>query len=184
MIRALPLAALLLLPACVAEDVSTIQMDPRPAPQSAAEVAFVTQLFNDIQPTSIAEGREYCGLLGLDAGGALVATEPRRGRASSCLPPDPRNVDFIVLASYHTHGAYNPEYLTELPSFEDMATDIEDNTDGYVATPGGRLWYVNARAQVAQQLCGRACLVSDVGYVPDPNFPVRTTYTLNDLRAF
>ena len=141
-------------------------------------------IFNDIQPASIAERREFCGLIGLDSNGTLVASEPRRGRASSCLPPSPRNVEFTVLASYHTHGAYNPEYLTEIPSFEDMATDIEDGTDGYIATPGGRMWYVDARNRIARQVCGLGCLVPDPGFRPDPEFPVAPTYTLDDLRAF
>ncbi|MEL6618895.1 MAG: DUF4329 domain-containing protein [Pseudomonadota bacterium] len=178
------LVACLFLSACVVEDVDSIVMAPRATPQSPAEIAFMSRIFNDIQPASIAEAREFCGLIGLDADGTLVASEPRRGRASSCLPPAPQNVDFTVLASYHTHGAWNPEYLTEIPSFEDMATDIEDGTDGYIATPGGRMWYVDARNRIARQVCGLGCLVPDRAYQPDPDFPVSTTYTLDDLRAF
>ncbi|WP_299149620.1 DUF4329 domain-containing protein [uncultured Tateyamaria sp.] len=175
---------MLALGACAPDDLGTVQMAPRALPQSQAEVAFVSRLFNDIQPRSIAEDREYCGLIGLDPAGALVATEPRRGRVSSCLPPDPRFVGFTVVASYHTHGSYSPEFLTEVPSFDDMRTDIEDDTDGYIATPGGRLWYVDARARVARQVCGVSCLIPDPNYREDPDFPVRQTYTLNQLRAY
>ncbi|MEO0400764.1 MAG: DUF4329 domain-containing protein [Pseudomonadota bacterium] len=170
--------------ACVPDDLQTVQMAPRPVPQTQTEVAFVSRLFNDIQPASIAQDREFCGLIGVDARGALIATEPRRGRVSSCLPPAPSSVGFTVVASYHTHGASSPEYLTEIPSFDDMRTDIEDNTDGYIATPGGRMWYVDARRRVARQICGLNCLIPDPNHRDDPDFPVRQTYSLNQLRAF
>lgn len=183
--RALVLCVTLLLGACTAPpDPSAIQMEPRAQPQSQREIAFMSRLFSDIQPASFAARREYCGLIGVDAAGNFIATEPVKGRVSSCLPPDPRFADFQVLASYHTHGAWHPDYLTELPSFEDMRTDIQDGTDGYIATPGGRFWYVDARNRLARQICGRGCLVSDPGYQPDPDFPVSGTYTLDDLRAY
>lgn len=165
-------------------DPSFILMAPRAQPQTQAEVAFISELFNDIQPISISEGREYCGLIGVDARGTLVATPARRGGASSCLPPEDAGPGVTVLASYHTHSHYDPDFWTEVPSFDDMRTDIEDDTDGYIATPGGRLWYVDARAKVARQLCGAQCLVSDANYREDPEFPVQTEYTLDDLRAF
>lgn len=177
-------AVLILLAGCVTEDPTSIQMAPRGQPQTQAEIAFMARVFNDIQPISIAEGREYCGLIGVDATGNYVATKPRRGRTSSCLPPAPAATDFLVLASYHTHGAWTPLYLTEVPSFDDMRTDIEDGTDGYIATPGGRLWYVDARNRISRQICGRGCLIPDPNYTPDPNFPVAQEYTLDQLRAY
>ncbi|WP_415920231.1 DUF4329 domain-containing protein [Tateyamaria sp. SN6-1] len=182
--RLLVLITVLALSGCITPDPASITMEPRALPQNQREIAFMSNLFNDIQPRSIADGREYCGLIGVDANGSYVATEPVRGRQASCLPPDPRFVDFTVLASYHTHGAWHPDFLSEVPSFDDMRTDIEDGTDGYIATPGGRFWYVNARRQVARQICGRSCLVDDPGYQPDPDFDIRQTYTLNDLRAY
>ncbi|MBY5932988.1 DUF4329 domain-containing protein [Tateyamaria omphalii] len=165
-------------------NVADIVMDPRPIPQTATEVAFATDLFNELQVRSIDEGREYCGLIGIDASGDYVATTARRGDAVSCLPPQSAGRNVTVLASYHTHAAYDPEYLTEVPSFDDMRTDIEDGTDGYIATPGGRLWYIDARAQEARLICGAGCLVSDVRFEEDPDFPVRNRYTLYDLSAF
>ena len=176
--------ALIALSACVGDPINTVQMPPRPVAQTQGEVAFVSGLFNDIQRTSIAEDREYCGLIGIDSTGAYVASPPRRGRVSTCLPPTKSSVGFRVIASYHTHGSASLNYFTEMPSYDDMRTDIEDGTDGYIATPGGRLWYVDARARVARQLCGLACLIDDPSHVEDPNYPVRQTYTLNQLRAF
>ncbi|MEM8655481.1 MAG: DUF4329 domain-containing protein [Pseudomonadota bacterium] len=174
----------LALAACDAPDPSTIVMSARPLPQTQAEIAFATDLFNGVQGRSITEEREYCGLLGVDEAGRYVATPPRRGGKSSCLPPMSAGPGVTVLASYHTHGAYDPDFLTEIPSFDDIRTDIEDDTDGYVATPGGRLWYVDARAQEARLICGAMCLVSDVAFEEDPEFPVRTRYTLQDLAAY
>ena len=183
--RHLPLSlALITLTACVVEDLDTMQMAPRITPQNQTEIAFVRRLFNDIQSDSILQDREYCGLLGIDADGAYVATAPRRGRTATCLPPAPSSVSFQVLASYHTHGAASLEYFTEIPSFDDMRTDIEDGTDGYIATPGGRMWYVNARGRIARQICGLTCLASDPNHVEDPYYPVRATYTLDELRGF
>lgn len=172
------------LSACVVEDLNSVAMPARAVPQTQDEVAFVSRLFNDIQVQSIAEDREYCGLIGIDAGGDFVATEPRRGRTASCLPPDPGFANFQVIASYHTHGSSSPDYFTEIPSFDDMRTDIEDGTDGYIATPGGRMWYVDARARVARQICGLNCLIPDPNHTDDPDYPVYQSYTLDDLRAF
>ncbi|MEP1963186.1 DUF4329 domain-containing protein [Tateyamaria sp.] len=182
--RTLPFYLALLLSACAQQDVSSIQMAPRALPQTQAEVAFVSALFNDIQPVSIAQDREYCGLIGLDGNGDYIATQPRRGRKATCLPPDPAFADFTVLASYHTHGSSNLEYFTEIPSFDDIRTDIEDGTDGYIATPGGRFWYVNARQQRASQICGLNCLVADPKHTDSADFPVFQSYTLDDLRGF
>ncbi len=176
--------ALLALPACLDEDLDTMNIAPRAVPQNQAEIAFVSRLFNDIQPQSIADDREYCGLIGIDARGDYVATEPRRGRTATCLPPSPHSASFRVVASYHTHGSASLEYLTEIPSFDDMRTDIEDGTDGYIATPGGRLWYVDARARRAHQLCGLNCLIPDPDHREDPDFPVQFSYTLDDLRGY
>ncbi|MEO0767012.1 MAG: DUF4329 domain-containing protein [Pseudomonadota bacterium] len=169
---------------CLTEDVASIEMEPRAVAQTQTEIAFMSRVFNDIQGQSIAEDREYCGLIGIDEAGNYVATEPRRGRTATCLPPNPAFADFTVLASYHTHGSFNTEYFNEIPSFDDMRTDIEDGTDGYISTPGGRMWYVDARAQVAYQICGPNCLVPDPEHRDDPAFPVQQTYTLDDLREF
>ena len=178
------LLTLFALSACIIEDVDTVEMAPRAVAQTEAEIAFVSRLFNDIQTASIAQDREYCGLIGVDDNGDFVATQPRRGRTATCLPPDPAFADFVVVASYHTHGSYNLEYFNEVPSFDDIRTDIEDGTDGYIATPGGRLWYVDARARMARQICGLNCLIPDGNHREDPDDPVQRTYTLDELREY
>jgi len=182
--RVLPALLVIFAVGCEAPDPSQIIMPPRFQAQTDAEVAFVTDLFNALQPRSINQGVEYCGLIGVDNQGRLVATPARRGTYSSCLPPSDLGPGVVPLASYHTHGAYDREFLTEVPSYDDMRTDIEDGTDGYIATPGGRLWYVDARAQEARLICGAMCLVSDVAFEENPAFPVRSRYTLQDLAAY
>lgn len=186
MIRITACAALLtaLTVGCDAPDPAQIVMAPRALPQTASEIAFATDLLNGLQVPSIEEEREYCGLIGVDRAGNYVATAARRGGVASCLPPSTAGAGVTVLASYHTHGSYDPNYLTEIPSYDDMRTDIEDGTDGYVATPGGRLWYVDARAQEARLICGRQCLISDAAFEDDPTFPVRNQYSLQDLSAY
>lgn len=181
MIRAVLLAAFAVFAACTPFDPATVQMDPRPRAQTQAEISFVKSLFEDIQGPSIREAREYCGLVGIDTYGRWVATKPVPGTEASCLPPDPDTADFTVVASYHTHGAYSDYYWNEIPSLDDMASDIADNTDGYVATPGGRFWYVDARARVARQICASKCLPSDPRYPGDE--PVPSRLTLAQLQA-
>lgn len=179
-----PCLAVIGLAACVVDDLDHVQIAPRVIAQSETEIAFVSRLFNDIQPLSFAHDREYCGLIGLDEDGNYVATMPRQGRTATCLPPTPRSAGFDVVASYHTHGSASLDFLTEIPSFDDIRTDIEDGTDGYIATPGGRLWYVDARARRAHQICGLNCLIPDPNHREDPSFAVREFYTLDDLRRY
>lgn len=49
----------------------------------------------------------------------------------------------------------------EVPSLEDMIGDIEEGIDGYIETPGGRLWFNDARARRVTLLCGSECVASD-----------------------
>jgi hypothetical protein len=157
-----------------------VDVPPREVPQTRAEVEAVRSVFNAIQPTSIEENREYCGYLFKDAFGLLAVTEPRRGATASCSPRWPRN-SANVLASYHTHGAFDPDYDGEVPSYEDMASDILESVDGYVATPSGRVWYIDANRKEARLVCGPGCVVSDPTYQPGFDEIIRDRYTLQDL---
>ena len=173
---------LLALTAC-AEDPTTLPMPPRPVVQTEGEIDFAAETLDGLQQVSFTDNREYCGLIGLTDDGTLVATPARRGRASSCLPPDTAP-GLIPLASYHTHGAYSPEHETEVPSFDDLRSDIADGIDGYVSTPGGRFWFVDARAQEVRQICGAGCLLTDPAFEPDPDFPIAPRYSLEELEEF
>ena len=41
-----------------------------------------------------------------------------------------------VMASFHTHACYDPDADSEVPSVEDLAGDIDESVNGYVATLG------------------------------------------------
>ncbi len=143
---------------------------------------FAAAHFDGIQPRSIADGVEYCGLLGFDAAGKLAATPAKRGTPDSCQPDD-APAGFEVLASWHTHGAYDRDADTEVPSLDDLHSDIEEGIDGYIAIPGGRLWLNDAEARQSVLLCGAGCIEADPKYRPCPAFPPGDSYTLDTLRS-
>ena len=162
------------------EDPATAVVPPRHQVQNLPELDYARATLNSIQEQSFDQNREFCGYIGVDSFGRFVSTEPTRGRESTCRPSSPRG-DFQVLASYHSHGAFSEEFDSELPSYEDMATDILEGVDGYIATPGGRMWYINAETRNARLVCGPNCLFTDPGY-SDPEFePIRSRYSLRDL---
>ncbi|MEM6887179.1 MAG: DUF4329 domain-containing protein [Pseudomonadota bacterium] len=157
-----------------------VQVPPRDTPQTREEVEAVRAVFNAVQPASIANNREYCGYIVINELGLFDATDARRGRIASCTPRWPGS-GVEVLASYHTHAAYDPDYDGEIPSYDDLASDILEAVDGYIATPAGRIWYVNANRKEARLVCGPGCVVSDPAYVPEVDYIIRERYTLDDL---
>ncbi|MCR9087084.1 MAG: DUF4329 domain-containing protein [Rhodobacteraceae bacterium] len=149
--------------------------------QSADEIALAREIFTEIQVLSVQRNREYCGLIGRDEAGQLIATKPRRGRRTSCRPRyDLR--DMRITASYHTHAAHREDYDNEVPSLADVEGDMADGINGYVATPGGRLWFVDGITGESRLICGPRCLPSDAAYRPDPRDPIADRYTLEEIR--
>ena len=148
--------------------------------QSAEEVAFAREFLDRLQVRSIVEDREYCGYFGRSEDGRFLATRPRRGKYNSCSmgsPPESMN----VFASYHTHAAYERYSVNEIPSLQDLRSDIDQQIDGYVSTPGGRLWLVDHKARETRQICGEGCVAQDPVYRPGKFEKVRPSYTLDDL---
>ena len=148
--------------------------------QSAAEVRLMKQVFGQIQPLSFERNREYCGYIGYDADGNLAASQARRGRKSSCRPNNPDNLE-VIIASYHTHGAYNGDEGSEVPSVEDMEGDEAEGIDGFVATPGGRLWYVDTEDMTIRQICGVGCLDQDPEFEPYADVDIEKSYSYDEL---
>lgn len=148
--------------------------------QSAEESALIRRVFAELQPISFRENVEYCGYIGLDDDGRLVASRPTRGDESSCLADDPTEIS-VITASYHTHGAYSPDYYNEVPSGDDMEGDEEEGIDGWVATPGGRLWYIDTEDMITFQVCGIGCLPSDPRFVPGDMGQIAQSYSYRDL---
>jgi hypothetical protein len=158
----------------------TVLLSAPAAAQETAEVTMVKQMFNELQLQSIAENVEFCGYVGFDANGALMATSPTRGEEGSCLAAEPVELE-IITASYHTHGAHSPDYFNEVPSGDDMEGDADEGIDGYIATPAGRLWYVDSVDMVASQLCGAGCLTADPAYDPADDPDIAESYSYDDL---
>lgn len=178
---ALGLVALYFLVSCVGGFLED-EPKPRVQPQTMGEIAFTKVFLSSIQAQSFAENREYCGYIGLNPDGSFGATQPRRGKINNCVPRYAAR-DFRVLASYHTHGAYSDQFDTELPSYEDLRADIYEGIDGYIATPGGRVWYNDAAAHYAQLICGAGCVKADPRHTDISYLPVGTSYSLDALEA-
>lgn len=147
---------------------------------SQEEIALMKEVFAELQPLSFERNREYCGYIGYDIDGNLIASEARRGRKSSCRARDPIDIE-VIIASYHTHGAYNNDEGSEVPSVDDMEGDQAEGIDGYVATPGGRLWYVDSEDMVISQICGLGCLYQDPDFVPYGDVGIEASYTYDEL---
>lgn len=145
----------------------------------ALEHQFAFEVFEELNARSVEVNLEYCGFMYFDAQGELRATPPEKGGSHSCLPIRP--TEGWVFASYHTHAAFDPNSLNEYPSEQDMEGDFANRQNGYIATPGGRMWFVDHEKQVARQLCGYRCLPFDRRYVETKLNRPKTAVTLPNL---
>jgi hypothetical protein len=150
------------------------------AAQDAAEIAFARAVLSQLQAPSFASNREYCGTIGETEDGRLVASKPRRGGRDGCRPSDPRDA-VEVFASFHTHAGFDAGADSELPSVEDVLSDMDEGLDGYLATPGGRFWFIDGQSGTVRQLCGLGCLPQDPDFVPGVWGPIRKRYSLGEL---
>ncbi|MFN3226486.1 MAG: DUF4329 domain-containing protein [Hyphomicrobiales bacterium] len=149
--------------------------------QTAEELALVKQVFDDLQQRSFARNAEYCGYVGYDRDDNLVASEITPGDLSGCTPDWPEDFEIEPVASFHTHGGYDPDSWSEIPSVDDMLADEEEGVDGWVATPGGRLWFLDTTEMTARQMCGLGCLRQDPAFQPETRIIVDEFYTLEEL---
>jgi hypothetical protein len=150
---------------------------------TGAELAAVTDILTDLQYASFAVNAEHCGYIGLDRSGEIMVSPINRGTEDSCTMPQPPS-GMTLLASFHTHGTYSPYYASEFPTTNDMLTDAAENIDGYISTPGGRLWYVDTDTMTVRLLCDRGCLPQDPAYRPDADGPLRPVMTYDYLRRW
>ena len=187
-----PLATALIcatLAACAAAPVPTdtsnlIRKQPQtvmpPAVSQANVDSFAIAFLDSIQAESIAARREFCGYFYRDPEGQLRATEPRVGTFATCNMPAP-NRFLEVFASYHTHGAYGERYDNEVPSITDIQSDVQLGLDGFISTPGGRVWRVNHLTKDTVQLCGLGCVTRDPDFVPNNEAAVLVRFSLIQL---
>ena len=141
---------------------------------------FAISVLDSLQARSIAESREYCGLILRAPDGGLVTSAIFAGAEDNCSMP---SVIGDVVATFHTHGSYGPEYDNEVPSVSDVMGDLSQRVDGYVATPGGRVWHIDYETRRINLLCGPLCITSDPNDVPKDAGFVPASFTLPQLRA-
>jgi len=154
---------------------------PPNAPSGPVIDNFAVSFLNGIQARSFAERREYCGYFFIDRDGFIQGTPPRPGTFASCDMPAPLAGQGII-ASYHTHGAYGRGFDNEVPSVIDLTSDFDYGIDGYVSTPGGRVWLVDFQTFSTRQLCGLRCVTSDPGFIPQGEAGIQTTYSMQALQ--
>lgn len=158
-------------------------MAPNPAAaQDAAELAAARAVLLQLQPRSFSENLEYCGYIGRLPDGRLTASEVTRGETWSCLNRADVSRFVEIVASFHTHAGFVSAADSEVPSSDDMLGDMEERVNGYVATPGGRLWYIDYRRSVATQVCGLGCMGQDPRFIPGDAGPIAQSYTLRQLQ--
>ena len=150
------------------------------AAQDAVEMEVAREILSSLQHLSFEKRREYCGFIGYDARGVLVATPGFPGTMARCGAPFPD--DLAVVASYHTHGAFDHGYFNEIPSDIDVESDHAFLLNGYVSTPGGRFWYIDGREKVTWQICGTGCLPIAPGFYKGASGPIAERYTFDELR--
>lgn len=147
--------------------------------QSNQEISLAKQVLANAQAKSISQNREYCGYLGYTAGRKLASTKPTRGKRDECQPRWPRGLN--VVASWHTHAGADAGAWSEVPTVVDIEADEAEGVDGYVGTPGGRVWFVDTTDMMVSQICGLRCLPSDAGFVRGSEGTILQSYTYRQL---
>lgn len=150
-------------------------------PQSQVE-AFARQQLDALQAESFASDRELCGIIFETSDGKLGVSRPTDGDEASCDISYFDEPGMVPVASFHTHGRHSPQYDGEVPSLIDIESDIASGMDGYVSTPGGRLWHIDHEAAAARMVCGPGCLTQDPNYVPCPSDRIEPSYSVTTLK--
>lgn len=148
--------------------------------QSAEEIVLAKATLGALQEPSFAQDREFCGYFGYDEDDRLVSTEVTRGERDSCLFEGDDD-GLVLVLSFHTHGRFSRAFAAEVPSVADIEADEAEGIDGFVATPGGRLWYVDTEDMIVRQVCGLGCLPQDPQFVEGAEGVIEISYTYQDL---
>lgn len=159
--------------------VCAVNADPAQSPPED-EVAQIKAKLGLLQRLSFATEREYCGYIGRISDGTLMFTEMVRGGHDGCTPVFPAT-PITLSASLHTHGAYDAHVPAEFPTSLDMESDTREGVNGYISTPGGRLWFIDSSAGTATQLCGLGCLPQDPDFHAGDDGQIKIQYTYQEL---
>lgn len=159
---------------------TALLMAPGAQAQDMREMEFVMGLMESMNQLSVRFNREVCGFILQDAEGNFSSTKVSWGGEASCasLPIEP---GVRAVSSWHTHAAWGLGYDGEVPSIQDVEGDMRFGVNGWVATPGGRLWYVDGTTGTMSQACGRDCLPADPNFFPEEHGPVAEIYSLDGL---
>lgn len=148
--------------------------------QSLEEQQLVMALLRSLNVASITHNREICGYIVRRPDGRLYSTKQSWGGPATCamaqVPPD-----HVIVSSWHTHAAWDPNYDNEVPSTIDVEGDMSRGTNGWVATPAGRLWFIDGGRGTSRQICGPNCLPSDPNLGQDGHAEPAKSYTLDAL---
>jgi len=151
--------------------------------QDGAELQLAKSVLAEAQVLSFRNNREYCGYIVLDENNQMRATKLTKGRKASCLADDFPE-DWTPIASFHTHGAHVDGESFETPSYSDAEGDEGEGVDGYVATPGGRLWYIDSQDRQIGLICGLNCLPADPRFDERPDDSPPSAFTYEELRRY
>lgn len=152
--------------------------------QPLREVDFVRGVLEQYQSKSFTTRKEYCGYLAETAQGKLFLGPVRQGTNSQCSLKRPETGE--VVATWHTHAnarRHRTSDFVEIPSLQDLDSDVDLQTRGYVGTPGGRFWYVDPDERTVTQLCVPSCLPVDPFYRKTER-SIQMSYTRLELIRF
>lgn len=152
---------------------------PNGVPQDLIKTA--RESLSSVQDQSFANNREYCGMIGRTTAGELIVSAARRGRTGGCDHRGFVDKTITPVASYHTHGGFEPDYDSEVPSVDDIDMDYHNRVFGFVATPGGRFWLVDYRSRTVTQLCGVGCLPKDPTFRAGMAGPIPKSLTRREV---
>lgn len=150
------------------------------AAQSDREAMFVLALMESMNALSVRFDREVCGYILRQPDGSYATTKASWGGHASCASP-PVDEGATLVSSWHTHAAWSPDYDGEVPSLLDVEGDMDQGINGWIGTPGGRLWLVDGQTGTSRQFCGLGCLPVDPAFGGDDFGPVQQVYTLEAL---
>ena len=159
---------------------AALLISPAAQAQDARETQFMMGLMESMNQLSVRFNREVCGFILQDAQGNYSSTKVSWGGEASCASTS-LGSGARAVSSWHTHAAWGLGYDGEVPSIQDVEGDMRFGVNGWVATPGGRLWFVDGTTGAMNQICGRDCLPVDPNFYPQEHGPVANNYSLDGL---
>ena len=163
----------------------TRERSPGYEPQSSLDeiIRYTRATLEDLQERSITQNQEFCGVVYEDEEGTLHTSRIYDGTRAACAFDWGLPLGNNVVASFHTHGGYDIDFDSEMPSIEDLASDIDARIYGFISTPGGRLWQTDWKRETATQICGEGCLRQDPRYAGTQKERLALSYTFDDLQT-